>query len=377
MVKGPTGIFRGLLVLASVVVVLLIGYVDSVTLSEFGAALFYLVPVAWAAWFGNRTAGPLVAILAAATWYVSEVATSAYSTTWAPIWNSFTRLVFFMTASILMREYRAKRALAADLAESQRALSELNQDLEARVEERTSELLHLNRELESFSNSIAHDLRTPLRGIAGYSQLLLDEYADRLDESAVRYLRRVQTNTWHMGELIDALLTLSQLVRGEMSSEVVDLSAIAAEAAKELKAREPERLVVFDISPGLVVRGDPVLLRTLIAHLLENAWKFSMGVSPAAIRVGRNSGPEGAAYFVSDNGAGFDPEYSEKLFVPFQRLHSPGEFEGRGVGLATVERIVKRHGGTVWAEGAVGKGATFFFTLGPAATVPDNVNKAA
>ena len=350
-------------VLPCLAIVALIVYLDLVSGSEAGVALFYLLPVGLAAWFGDRTSGPFLAVAAAAAWYATEVSTSTYSTTWAPIWNSFSRLVFFLTASILAREYRAKRAIAAELAASEEALRNLNLELEARVEERTAELRELNRELEAFSYSVAHDLRTPLRGIGGYSHLLLEEYGQVLDEKGRRYLQRVDANTEHMAELIDALLTLSQLLRGELKNEMVDLSATAREVASELQVREPERNVHFDIAPGLVAWGDPTLLRTLVANLLENAWKFSSGATPARICVSRTTVDGSDAFFVRDNGAGFDPAYAGKLFVPFQRLHSPGQFEGRGVGLATVERIVKRHGGRVWASGAVGKGATFYFTL--------------
>jgi light-regulated signal transduction histidine kinase (bacteriophytochrome) len=223
--------------------------------------------------------------------------------------------------------------------------------------------MNLNRELESFNHSAAHDLRTPLRGIDGFSHVLLDEYGDKLDEQGRKYLQRVRSAAARMGELIDALLTLSQLARGDLRVSSVDLSSIANEVAAESTEREAGRETSFEAEPDLAVIGDHGLLRTLLANLLENAWKFTRNTADPRISVGRELKRGSYAFFVRDNGAGFDQEYSRKLFKPFQRLHSPGEFEGNGVGLATAERIVKRHGGRIWAEGKVGEGATFYFTL--------------
>ena len=237
----------------------------------------------------------------------------------------------------------------------------LNRTLEARVALRTRELSHANRELEAFAYSVSHDLRAPLRSIDGFSRLLSERYQDAIDETGLGYLQRIRNASARMSDLIDALLKMSRVSRGELKYVEVDLSAVAREVAAELRNGEPQRQVAFEIQPGLVVRGDPALLRTLMDNLLGNAWKFTRGREDARIEVG--AGPEGEL-FVRDNGAGFAPEYAAKLFRPFQRLHSETEYPGHGIGLATVKRIVERHGGSIRAEGAVEQGATFWFNLG-------------
>jgi PAS domain S-box-containing protein len=481
----------GLGILLSLTLLVGVAIVDYRTGPEFGVSLFYLLPVVVAAWFGHRGSGYVIAVLAAGAWFLTDVDGRDYSTYWAPIWNSFTRLVYFTTAVVLVREYRAKRSLAESLAVSERkyrsvfenaavgvarlsldgqwlevndhlceslgysrddlksptftdiinqgdredgaqqarrlargeisryetdvrfirkdgspvwvhvtgssvrdghgklqylvvlvedistrkqaeeALQRLNLELESRVLERTSELLNLNQELESFNYSIAHDLRAPLRGVDGFSHLLLEEYGDKLDEEGRQYLQRVRAGASRLGELIDALLALSQLSRGELRFARVNLTAIATEIAGALIAQDPNRRVEFEVAPRLLAVGDPGLLRTLLASLLENAWKFTSNTPNARITVGHGTEGGTSIFFVRDNGAGFDPTYSSKLFMPFQRLHAPGEFEGHGVGLATAQRIVKRHGGRLWAEGKVGEGATFSFTLANAGSSRD------
>jgi PAS domain S-box-containing protein len=240
----------------------------------------------------------------------------------------------------------------------------LNEDLERRVVERTAELAESNRELEAFAYSVSHDLRAPLRGINGFSQALLDDCADRLDETGRGYLARVQAATRRMGQLIDDLLRLSRVSRSDMTREAVDLSALAVEVTAELRQREPGRQVEVVIAPNLTARGDASLLRLVVENLLGNAWKFTSRQGCARIEVGSATVDGKAAFFVRDDGAGFDMTYADKLFAPFQRLHSAVEFEGTGIGLALVRRVVLRHGGRVRGEGAVGQGATFTFTLG-------------
>jgi PAS domain S-box-containing protein len=238
-------------------------------------------------------------------------------------------------------------------------INALNADLERRV----AELAAVNRELESFSYSVSHDLRAPLRSIDGFSQALLEEYGDILAGEGQDYLRRVRAATQRMGELIDDLLNLARVTRREMRSEPVDLSALAHTIAAQLQRNEPDRTVTVSVQEGLVARGDPQLLRLVLENLLGNAWKFT-GKSPAArIDFGMTTQNGAPVYYVRDNGVGFDMAYSEKLFGAFQRLHAMTEFPGTGIGLATVQRIVTRHGGRVWAEAAVGRGATFYFTL--------------
>jgi signal transduction histidine kinase len=220
-----------------------------------------------------------------------------------------------------------------------------------------------NRELEAFSYSVAHDLRTPLRSINGFSHALLEDCADKLDGDAKDYLARIANAAERMGQLIDALLALSRLSRTEVRRETVSLTSLADAVVSQLRAAQPERVVDFANRENVVVDGDPVLLRALLENLLGNAWKFTGARAPAHIAFGVEGDTKEATYFVRDDGAGFDMAYADKLFAPFQRLHSASEFAGTGIGLATVQRIVHRHGGRIWAEGDVGKGATFRFTL--------------
>jgi light-regulated signal transduction histidine kinase (bacteriophytochrome) len=220
-----------------------------------------------------------------------------------------------------------------------------------------------NKELEAFAYSVSHDLRAPLRSMDGFSQALLDDYSDKLDEQGRDYLKRVRAGAQRMGTLIEDLLKLSRIARHEMQREQVDLSALAGKIAAELKESEPSRDVVLSIQDGLVADGDERLLRVVLENLLGNAWKFTGKRAKAVIELGATEHEGQTAYFVRDNGAGFDMAYADKLFGAFQRLHSTSEFTGTGIGLATVQRIVHRHGGRVWAEGKVGEGATFFFTL--------------
>lgn len=238
-------------------------------------------------------------------------------------------------------------------------------ELERRVAERTAELEAANHELEAFSYSVSHDLRAPLRAMDGFSKMLMEDYHDSLDETGRDYLARVHGASQRMAQLIDDLLSLSRVTRAEMRREPVDLSALALEAVEAIRRKEPERRVEVAIAPGLEVWGDPRLLGLVLENLLSNAWKFTSRSDEARIELGALEEAEGLVYFVKDNGAGFEMAYVDKLFNAFQRLHSASEYPGTGVGLATVQRIVRRHGGQVRAEGETGKGATFYFTLPP------------
>ena len=243
----------------------------------------------------------------------------------------------------------------------------LNRSLEARVSMRTQELTLANRELERFAYSVSHDLRAPLRAIDGFSRVLSERYADALGEEGREHLLRVRSAAGRMGELIDSLLKMARLSRGDLRLRALDLSRMAADAIAELRASEPNRTVEVRIQPDLSAVGDSGLARSLLQNLLGNAWKFTRQRSDAGIEFGRTPGGE---FYVRDNGAGFDPQYGDKLFRPFQRLHSEAEFAGHGIGLASVKRIVERHGGTLHAEGRPGEGATFYFTLPERAPEP-------
>ncbi len=220
-----------------------------------------------------------------------------------------------------------------------------------------------NHELEAFSYSVAHDLRAPLRAMNGFAHLLPDSYGEKLDATGQDWLREVAANATKMAALIDALLSLARLTRSEPRRESIDLSAVVRVTAKEFSAAEPERRVEIIVEDDLAVELDPALARALVENLFGNAWKFTRKVPAPRIEFGATETSGARAFFVRDNGAGFDMAYADKLFGAFQRLHTTDEFPGTGIGLATVQRIVRRHGGRVWAEGAVGVGATFYFAL--------------
>ncbi len=235
---------------------------------------------------------------------------------------------------------------------------------EQEILRRTQELEVANKELEAFSYSVSHDLRAPLRGIEGFSQALQEDYGQQLDGTALDYLRRIRAATHRMAELIDDLLDLARVTRAEMYREPINLSRLVFEVAQELQSHEPQREVALNIAEGLRAEGDARLVRVALQNLIGNAWKFTSKRKQAQIELGAKASNGDRAFFVRDNGAGFDQSYASRLFGAFQRLHGADEFPGTGIGLATVHRIIRRHGGTVWAEGVVNRGATVYFTLG-------------
>ena len=272
------------------------------------------------------------------------------------------RTLLFSSEPINFGGEPCKITIAKDITEIKRTEDELKKAM-AGLEKSSAQLEATNRELETFSYSVSHDLRTPLRSIDGFSQALLEDHKDKLNEQGQDYLNRLRLASQKMGALIDGLLKLSRLTRSEMHQETVDLGALAQEIVLSLQETHPDHKVEFSACGDLTARGDPQLLRVLLQNLIDNAWKFSSKKQLARIEFGTVSKNGKTEFFIRDNGVGFDIAYASKLFGAFQRLHSADEFPGTGIGLATVKRIINRHGGTIRAEGEVGKGATFYFTL--------------
>jgi light-regulated signal transduction histidine kinase (bacteriophytochrome) len=255
-------------------------------------------------------------------------------------------------------------SLVEDQKQAQERINQLNVELEQRVRDRTLQLESANKELEAFAYSVSHDLRAPLRAMDGFSAALLSDYPDQLDEKGRHYLERIQEASRRMGQLINDLLNLSRVTRTDFKRQRVDLSGLAQQVINNLNAQDPQRAVEWDIAPDLIVQGDVQLLRIVMENLLNNAYKFSSKSVKAQIGVGAVERAGEQVYFVRDNGVGFDMEYAGKLFAPFQRLHNTQEFPGTGIGLVTVQRIIHRHGGRIWPEAELGRGAAFYFTLG-------------
>jgi light-regulated signal transduction histidine kinase (bacteriophytochrome) len=253
---------------------------------------------------------------------------------------------------------------AEDNAISQSGVSQVINQLEQRVNERTAQLQATNRELDAFAYSVSHDLRAPLRAVEGFSHVLLDDYGDKLDDTGKDYLKRIQAGSVRMAKLIDALLKLSRITRSELAITPVRIGEMAAEIARELQGAEPDRDVEFRINKEIIALADETMMKAVMENLLNNAWKFTRKTAQAKIEFGVISEGACPVYFVRDNGVGFSMEFESRLFGAFQRLHRHDEFEGTGIGLATVQRIIILHGGRIWAEGEEGKGATFYFSLG-------------
>jgi PAS domain S-box-containing protein len=231
------------------------------------------------------------------------------------------------------------------------------------LKQRTAQLEAANRELESFSYSVSHDLRAPLRALDGFSEMVLEDYKDKLDETGKDHLNRIRKASHTMSQLIDDMLKLSRITRAEMLKDEVNLSELAQSIYDELKVTQPERQAEFNIAPLILVDGDKQLLQILMRNLLENSWKFTSKCSQTRLKFEVNQQDGKKIYFITDNGAGFDMQYADKLFQPFQRLHTNKEYTGTGIGLAIVQRVIQRHGGRIWAESEIGKGTTFYFTL--------------
>jgi len=288
---------------------------------------------------------------------INEPEPSFYEKYYRLIWSIavFISLETLILLGLIVNVSKRKKA--------EKALRKQQDELEELVSYRTADLEATNRELEAFAYSVSHDLRAPLRGIDGFSHAFLEEYSENIDDKGKDYLKRIRAGAHKMDRLIDDLLKLSRLSRSEMRYDTVDMSAFAIEIAEDLRQTDTDRNVEFVISPSISAHGDATLLKIALINLLSNAWKFTGNHEHARIEVGVENIKNDNVYFVRDDGAGFNMKYVEKLFGVFQRLHGTTEFSGNGIGLATVQRIIRRHGGKIWAESEVEKGATFYFTL--------------
>lgn len=343
-----------------------LGIVSAVTLASL------LVAVLVSLWMQSVITKPILAIADVARHVVSRREYSLRATKFSndevgTLVDSFNEMLNEIERRT--RELQeSNQGLEHQVAERKRAeeqIMKLNAELETRVRERTVQLEHTNSELESFCYSVSHDLRGPLRAIDGFSEALRKELPDDISERAQHYFKRIRAGTHRMGQLIEDLLNLSRVSRGELNYETVDLSELARDVVSHLQAVDSDRKVDVSIWNGLNVDGDARLLRAVMENLLGNAWKFTSKEDKARIEVGTMRDVDRVVYFVRDNGAGFDMAYADKLFGAFQRLHSEKEYPGSGIGLATVQRIVHRHGGRIWVDAAPGNGAAFYFTLAP------------
>jgi light-regulated signal transduction histidine kinase (bacteriophytochrome) len=321
-----------------------LGSADYLT-GDLSLGVFYIVPIAFATWFLGRKAGFVISVTCVIEIFLTNSFVElsvAHTFSFTRMWNSMAEgLLLFLTAQFL---FRFKVELDKNT-------------LKAR------ELAAANKELEAFNYSVAHDLRSPLGWIGGFSQILLKRYADLLEEKHRDYLVRIAEGTSNMEKLIDALLNFSKVGHCELRLEPVDLSDLARNIARELTLSAPQRRVTFRIPPSLPAEGDRQLLDVVVRNLMGNAWKYSAGRGETIIELGSMGEGGRRVFFVRDNGVGFSEQEAEALFIPFKRLKGADNVPGHGIGLATVQRIVQRHGGRIWAEGKAGEGAVFYFNL--------------
>jgi light-regulated signal transduction histidine kinase (bacteriophytochrome) len=338
------------LMIIAVISTVFIGYVDYITGYEVRIDVFYLIPISFVAWYIGKKAGLIIATTSVLLIFLAALLSMPdYHLHFIEMWDLVMILMFFIVTVLLFSKLRAA------LHEQKLLALELRTAL--------NDLKSTNKSLEAFSSSVSHDLRAPLRHIEAFAQKITDEYSDKLDETGKDYIRRISSNTRRMNDLIAALLRLSRYTRADLNRAKVSLSVMVKAAIAEHAQSRPERKVELVIADGVTAEGDPTMLQVVIDNLIGNAWKFTQKRPDAKIEFGVTGLDGKTVYYVRDNGAGFDKKYIAKLFSPFQRLHSDGEFPGIGIGLATVQRIIYRHGGRIWAEGETDRGATFYFTI--------------
>ncbi len=338
------------LMAVSMTLTLVVGVLDYITGSEIRIDVFYLLPISFAVWYINKKAGIIISTVSVLSIFLSDhLSDPNYHIRFIDLWNLVMIFVFFIVVSLVLSKLRIilheQRGLSLGL---QKALDDVKTSNEA---------------LEAFSYSVSHDLRAPLWRIQSYAQMIDDKYSDKLDEAGKDYIYRVCSNTQRMQDLIDALLKMSRYDRGNLNRSKVDLTAMVRRGIEEIAKGWPGRQVEFVVADGVTADADPALLQVIIFNLAENALKFTKHRPVTKIKFGVKKIDGKDVYFIRDNGAGFNMEHAKKLFKPFQRLHTESEFAGFGIGLATVQRIIQRHGGRIWAESEMNKGATFYFTL--------------
>ena len=321
--------------------------------------ILILVGLVVSTWYGGFGPGILMAVLIVGTSLITQsrpenVSLAKYA---------FSNFSNFLLIAFIVWLIHSRKVAERRLRRRGLQLQDLNTTLEKRVSERTAELQAANRGLESFSYSVSHDLRAPLRAIDGFSLALLEDYEDKLDEEGKTYLSHVREATVKMNQLIDDMIQLARVTRADLQRSDVNLSQIAREILADLQKKNPDRKVEFSIQDDVSAFADERLVRVALQNLIDNAWKFTSRQSAARIEFGETDGSERSELFVRDNGVGFDMTYADKLFGAFERLHSSNEFEGTGIGLATVQRVIQKHGGMIRGEGEVGKGSQFYFTL--------------
>ncbi len=345
--KGKINILQ---MMAGLIVTLLIGVIDYVTGYDLRLEILYLMPIAFVVWFVGKKSGIFISAVSIAVIILSDVLSGKIIHNYIiESWNMVMLFLFFIIVTLLLSKLRITLLERTQLAhELQKALHEVKMT---------------NKDLEAFAHTVSHDLKSPLVVINGFIDIIRRKYSDKLDAKMNGYMRRISESAFRMEEITDALLKLSRVTTTEMKHVAVDLSSLVKAAADDLVRSDPRRQVEFTIARNISVSGDPAMLRVMIENLLRNAWKFTGKKESAKIEFGNTRLDNETVYFVRDNGAGFDMTCTDKLFIPFQRLHSHADFPGFGIGLTTVQRIVQRHGGRIWAEGEAAKGATFYFTL--------------